>query len=107
MACDPSGMAKLVGFLLVLGALAGAVALVPLQGRTVLDRWHAARDPADFASRSWREIAVATGLTSAPRRSAPQARGQATAKPAKPVEHHTDADRAALDRLVGERAGHQ
>lgn len=100
-------MAKLVGFLLILGALAGVVALVPVEGRTVLDRWHAARSPADFASRSWREIAVATGLETAPCRSAHQARGQAAAKTRKPVEHHTDADRAALDRLVGERAGHQ
>lgn len=107
MACDPSLMAKLVGFLLVLGALAGATALVPIQGRTVLDRWHAARGPADFASRSWQEIAVATGLEAPPRRSAPQARGPAAARPAKPVEHHTDADRAALDRLVGERAARQ
>jgi hypothetical protein len=106
MACHPFPMAKLVGFLLVLGALAGAIALVPIQGRTVLDRWHAARSPSDFASRSWREIALATGLEEPPRRSATQARGPA-AKPQKPVEHHTDADRAALDRLVGERAGRQ
>jgi len=98
-------MAKLVGFLLVVGALAGAVALLPVEGRTVLDRWHAARGPSDFAARSWREIAVATGLREAPRHpGASQGRASAEQRPQKPVEHHTDADRAALDRLVGERA---
>jgi len=99
-------MAKLVGFLLVVGALAGAATLLPIDGRTVLDRWHAARGPVDFASRSWREVAVASGLQEATRRpGAPQARAPAGQPPQKPVEHHTDADRAALDRLVGERAG--
>ncbi|MBI5067018.1 MAG: hypothetical protein HZB56_02180 [Deltaproteobacteria bacterium] len=98
-------MAKLVGFLLVVGALAGAAALVPVDGRTVLDRWQAARGPGDFVSRSWREIAVATGLQEPPRRPAAQARTPASQKGQKPVEHHTDADRAALDRLVNDRAG--
>jgi len=95
-------MAKLVGILLVVGALAGAATLVPLDGRTVLDRWQAARGPADFAARSWREIASATGLQDPPRR--PGAQARAPAPGPKPVEHHTDADRAALDRLVGEKA---
>ncbi len=95
-------MAKLVGFLLVVGALAGAAVLVPIDGRTVLDRWHGARGPADFATRSWRELAVAAGLEEPPRRAGAQA--PAGQKAQKPVEHHTDADRAALDRLVGERA---
>lgn len=97
-------MAKLVGFLLVVGALAGAVTFVPIDGRTVLDRWQAARGPADFASRSWREIAAATGLSEPPRRSPAQARAPQGQRQARPVEHHTDADRAALDRLVGEKA---
>lgn len=95
-------MAKLVGILLVVGALAGAASLVPLDGRTVLDRWQAARGPSDFAVRSWRELAAATGLQGSPRRPAAQARAPAAGQ--KPVEHHTDADRAALDRLVGEKA---
>jgi hypothetical protein len=97
-------MAKLVGFFLVVGALAGAASLVPIDGRTVLDRWQAARGPGDFAARSWREIAVATGLQDPPRRPAAQARAPAAQRGQKPVEHHTDADRAALDRLVTERA---
>jgi len=101
-------MAKLVGILLVVSALAGAAALVPIEGRTVLDRWQAARGPADFASGCWREIAVASGLRETPRRpGAQQARAPAGQRPQKPVEHHTDADRAALDRLVGERAARQ
>jgi len=101
-------MAKLVGFLLVVGALAGAATLVPIDGRTVRDRWRASRGPSDFTARCWREIAVATGLQEAPRHpGAQQARAPAGQKPQKPVEHHTDADRAALDRLVGERAARQ
>jgi hypothetical protein len=54
-------MAKLVGFLLVVGALAGAAVLVPIDGRTVLDRWQSARGPADFANRAWRTTPTPTG----------------------------------------------
>ncbi len=94
-------MAKLLGILLVVGALAGAATLVPIDGRTVLDRWHAARGPGDFAARAWREVAVATGLQEPPRKA--QAHAPA-GKAQKPVEHHTEADRAALDRLVEKSA---
>jgi len=94
-------MAKLLGLLLVLGALAGAAAFVPVGGRTVLARWQGARGPADFARRSWHEVAAAAGIEEPPRRSpAPRPRpGQA-----RPVERHTESDRAALERVVSEHA---
>jgi hypothetical protein len=100
-------MAKLLGALLLLGGLAAAAALVPLGGRTVVERWNAAASPSDFARRGWHELAQASGLEGPPRRAATSraARPQADpARGARPVERHTPADRAALDRLVSERA---
>jgi len=96
-------MAKLVGLLLVLGALVGAAALVPLHGRTVLARWESSRGAADFARRSWQEVAAATGLEDPPRRGGATARPRPAVQP-RPVERHTEADRAALERVVSERA---
>lgn len=97
-------MAKLLGLLLVLGALAAAVALVPLDGRTVLDRWRAAPSAAAFASRSWGEVAVATGLRDPPARRSAASRERPAARRAAPMERHSDADRAALERIVSEHA---
>lgn len=100
-------MAKLVGFLLVLGALAAAVAIVPVGGRTVLDRWRKAPSAAAFATRVWGEAAVAAGLENPPPRKAGRAgagHGRAPAHRAPPVERHTAADREALERIVAERA---
>jgi hypothetical protein len=104
-------MAKLLGLLLFVGALIAAAMLVPVGGRTVQDRWRASRGAADFASRSWHEVAVAAGLEDPPRR--PLARQGRQASPAaspapasrpRPVERISEADRAALERVVSERA---
>ena len=101
-------MARLLGALLLLGGLAAAAALVPLRGSTIVDRWNAATSTGDFVRRGWREMAQATGLEEPSRRApapgAARAAGEA-ARPARPVERLTAADRAALDRLVTERAG--
>ncbi|HSB18826.1 MAG TPA: hypothetical protein VLD85_02325 [Anaeromyxobacteraceae bacterium] len=98
-------MARLVGFLLCAGALAAAVALVPVRGRTVLERWRAARGPADFVSRSWQEAAAAAGL-SGPQAGKPPARAaRQDGRRAEPTERHTAADRAEIERIVSERAG--
>jgi hypothetical protein len=97
-------MARLLGALLLVGGLAAATALVPWHGRTVLDRWKAAPSAAEFARRGWHEVAQATGFEDPPRR-APAARPAAgPPRAARPVERHTAADRAALDRLVSDRA---
>jgi len=100
-------MAKLLFGLLVLGGLAAAVALVPLRGRTVLDRWHAAKSPVEFVERSLAEAKAA--LAQSKRPAHPQARSAARATPrpgrtGAPVEELSDRDRAAVDRIVAEHA---
>ena len=75
-------MLKLVAACALLGALTAGVLLLPIHGRTVADRWHAAPDPAAFARSAWVEA-----------RHGPL-----------PVEHHTADDRASLDRLLSERS---
>lgn len=101
-------MAKLVGLLLVLGALAAAVAYVPVGGRTVLDRWRKAPSAAVFATRAWGEVAVAAGLADPPPRKAARAGAgherTAASHRTPPVERHTAADREALERIVAEHA---
>jgi hypothetical protein len=104
-------MLRLLFGLALCAALAVAAAVVPLRGRTVLDRWRAAPDAAAFATRSWGEAKVALGLAPEPARAParpksprpPRAAARA-ARPATPTEQHTEADRAALDRVVAERA---
>jgi len=99
-------MAKLLGLVLVVGALAATAALVPVGGRTILDRWRTSRSPSEFASRTYGEVAVAVGLREPPTRrsSASPARAGNGPRRNPPVERHTDADRAALERIVAERA---
>jgi hypothetical protein len=97
-------MAKLMGLLLAVGALAAAAALVPMNGRTVLARWKASAGPADFASRSWREVALAAGLSEAPAHRPAARAARPAPKRSQPAESHSEADRAALERIVSERA---
>jgi len=93
-------MLRLVGLLLVAGALAAGAAYLPIGGRTVRDRWHASRGPGDFARRSFRELSQAAGLLDPPARPVPP---KSAPSPRTPVERHTDSDRAALERVVAER----
>jgi hypothetical protein len=105
-------MARLLILMTFLVALAAAVALVPVGGRTVLARWHAARGPGDFVERGWDEARAA--LLGTPEKQPRAAQRPKPAHPARPrsgtgaaerpAEHHTAADRAALDRLVEEHA---
>jgi hypothetical protein len=104
-------MLRLAALALVLGGLAAAALLLPLDGRTVADRWRAAPDARAFAVAAWDELRGAPAPP--PRRAAaarPRAPERAAAPPrraapaATPTEGHTTDDRAALDRLVGERA---
>lgn len=114
-------MLKLVAVFVVLGALAAGVFVAPIRGRTVADRWNAAAGPAEFARNAWDEgRAAVSGEPRAPvprpsalpqatkrsRPAAPAARRDASRQVPSPVpaEHHTDEDRAALDRLLSERA---
>jgi hypothetical protein len=119
-------MLRLAALALVTGGLAAAVFLVPVHGRTVADRWEAAPGAGAFFGSAWREL---RGVPAEPReRRHPQrpreparvaaktpARPAPTPAPAAPAEtpagrrtvpaeHHTSSDRAALDRLLTERA---
>jgi hypothetical protein len=75
---------------------------VPVRDRTLADRWTAAGNLSTFLQRV---IAEATGARAsqlpAPR---PQARSQKPGSPReRPVEHHTEADRAEIERILAER----
>ncbi len=101
-------MLKLLFGLVLLGALALAVAFVPLRGRTVLQRWESAPTASAFVERGWREAKVALGPEKKPAKAARGVQaakpGRPPARPAAPTEHHSEADREALDRLVEESA---
>jgi hypothetical protein len=111
-------MWKLLAAAIVVGGLAAFAHLVPLDGRTLAERWRAAPDAVTFANRSWDELASrrAPAAPEKPaRRAQPSQRPQAArpaarpapaarAEPARPVEQHRDEDRAALDRLLAEHA---
>jgi hypothetical protein len=102
-------MLKLLFGLVLLGALAFAVAFVPLHGRTVLDRWNAAPTASAFLARGWREAKVALGPETEPAkgtRAQAAKPGRPPPRPAAPTEHHSEADRAAIDRIVAESARH-
>jgi len=108
-------MLRLLKWLVVLGAAALVVAFVPIGGRTLLARWHAARGPGDFASRSLSEAREAGSrlLGEEAGRAGPKPPAAAT-KPqpqraprppgahSPPVERHTEKDRSELDAIVAE-----
>ncbi len=105
-------MLKLLKWGVVAAALAAVVAYVPVGGRTVLERWRASSGPGDFAARTLAELQAGgrrllrgsppasreTQSRTAPRPASPARPGQA------PAEHHTEADRKALDAIVAEHA---
>lgn len=101
-------MLKLLVVAAAAAAMAFAVTSVPLHGRTVLDRWRAAPSVTQFAERGWAEAKSAAGLApDGPRsgRRRPPRVTKASPRPALPTEEHTERDRAALERLLSERAG--
>jgi hypothetical protein len=106
--------------LLLAAALAAILllvfAFVPVNGKTLVERWNAAPSASQFAGRGWNEV-VATwdslwGTKPASRPAARPAPAKGPAKTARapekappaPVEHHTDADRSAIERIVAEHA---
>ncbi|HEX9398649.1 MAG TPA: hypothetical protein VF912_00965 [Anaeromyxobacter sp.] len=72
---------------------------VPVRGRTLAERWHAAAGPADFLERGWSEAIGAPGAKPGQK---PQAHQKAPGS-ARPTEAHTDADRRAVERILAER----
>ena len=107
-------MARLLRWTVVVAALAAVVAFVPMGGRTLLDRWRAARGPGDFAVRVYGELEregrrLLRGKDGPAREAQARAAQRPAARPRpgqapQPVEHHTDADRKALDAIVAEHA---
>jgi hypothetical protein len=108
-------MLRLLKGLVVLAAIALIVAFVPISGRTLRQRWSAARGPGDFASRCWAEAREAGSrlLGGAPARATahrspaaaprpPEARERPPGARSTPVEHHTERDRSELDAIVAE-----
>ncbi len=107
-------MLKLLRWAVVAAALAAVASFVPVGGRTVRDRWRASAGPGDFALRALGEVwqggrrllpgapepSRDAQARAAPRPAAPARPGQGTP----PAEHHTEADRKALDAIVAERA---
>lgn len=99
---------KLLLALAILAGIAAAVALFPLNGRTILERWEASPDVGTFLTRGMDEAGQL--LRSGPRQATPSVRertrasGSEAARPAEkprgPVEHHTEDDRAEVDRIV-------
>jgi hypothetical protein len=105
-------MLRILFGLALLVALAAAIALVPMRGRTVLDRWNSSHGARDFLERGYREAKLAMGSGAQKphpgrahslRPTKPQAR---PARPPTPTEQHSDEDRAELDRIVAEHAKH-
>ncbi len=103
-------MLRLLFGIALLVALAAGIALVPLRGRTVLDRWSASHGAREFFERGYQEAKVAMGLDAQkprPGRAQPSHPAKPLARrarPPTPTERHTDEDRAELDRIVAEHA---
>ena len=72
---------------------------VPVHGRTLADRWRAAGDAVTFLERAGAEVAGRPAPAARP-----QARGRGSPAPReRPSEGHSEADRAAVERLLSER----
>lgn len=69
-------------------------AFVPMNGKTLIERWNGT---STASSRTGPK-----GPT--PARTAQAPGGPAQKRPPEPVEHHTEADRSAIDRIVAEHA---
>ncbi len=98
-------------------------AFVPVQGKTLVERWNAAPSTSTFVEKGWNEVVAAwdglwggkparkpspAGGVSKPPASRPANPARTARAPERvtpePEEHHTDADRTALDRIVAEHA---
>jgi hypothetical protein len=105
-------MLKLLKLGVLLGLVAGFLFLLPFGGRTLFDRWRAARGPADFAARTWAEMQgrqpASPGAPAAPRKGkAGKPAGAAEPAPDRPLETTTEADRKALDKLLDQHLAEQ
>lgn len=83
------------------GAVAAVFAFVPFGGRTLADRWRAARTPSEFVDRTWADMKRADPRGRPTDRPTDRA-GPAAAARERPAEGHTEADRKAVDRILSE-----
>jgi hypothetical protein len=113
-------MSRLLSAVAVAAILLLVAAFVPMGGKTLVERWNGAPSASAFAEKGWNEVVAAwDGLWGVKRpakgpsrvasKGAPGAARPAPQPPAArpepdPVEHHTDADRKALDRIVADHA---
>ena len=99
-------------------------AFVPVNGKTLIERWNAAPSASAFADRTLAEVSQgwdrlwgdkpaarpsgkpvpAKGAPAAKTARSPSGQGATQTAGTGPVEHHTEADRTAIDRIVAEHA---
>ncbi len=95
-------MSRLLLVLLAVAIVVLVGAFVPVNGRTLVERWNgtpAARQAVQPAQ------AVKAPPKAFPGRSGSRtSRARPEASPEGPEEHHTDADRNAIDRIVNEHS---
>jgi hypothetical protein len=114
-------MSRLLLAAAVAAILLAVGAFVPVNGKTLVERWNAAPSASQFAARGWSEVVtgwdrlwgVKPSGKPAPRQGAKSTGAARTGQPGptsgqkpalEPVEHHTEADRSAVDRIVAEHA---
>jgi hypothetical protein len=85
---------------LAAGALWAVWTFVPVRGRTLAERWHAAPSAAAFLERGWDEGAHAFAGKPSQK---PQARQKPAPAAPRPTEGVTESERRAVDRLLSER----
>jgi hypothetical protein len=109
-------MSRLLLAVAVAAILVLVGAFVPVNGKTLVERWNAAPSATQFADRGWNDLTARWDrLWGAKPAAKPASKGTpskgAAARPVppratlpEPVENHSDEDRKALDRIVAEHA---
>ena len=115
-------MSRLLLAAAVAAILLAVGAFVPVDGRTLVERWNAAPSATQFAAHGWSEVVTGWDRLWGMKPSGKPALRQGSKNPGtartgqpgttpgqkpapEPVEHHTEEDRSAIDRIVAEHAG--
>jgi hypothetical protein len=108
-------MLKALKLLVLVGLVAGLLFLLPFGGRTLFDRWRAARGAGDFAARTWAEMRggpvpldpAQPPTTRKAKPGKPAAAGEPPPGADQPLETTTDAERKSLDKLLDQHLSEQ